>query len=594
MSSNITSLLDELEAQREQWVFTDDDITEFNKTGWLTISSSVGSDTYSNLWVEWDWYRDNQEIIEKQYDYIAQADKNWTLNSTVEEARTKLDDYYKSKSSVESSASSNVHYDELNKTWENYEEVAQDAAKKLADIAEAEAIRKTEITSASNDVKIARSDETRAEYLETTGDFKDKQDDRYDEVSDITQRQEDIANRQANIAAASAWRYWDIYSDWAMANIKNDIIAKYWENILNAEQYELNTKRTIDNDLLNVWLKELDDKDARDEFKNILLDEENSYMLNAISEAADWNAKAVTDVETFYQTYLKTKADFESQRAGITELRYWLEEEYESSDVFMQANMLRDLTQDVPWFSLVADAIPDLINKYPDLGLSELEVKIAKMAELALTGKQQLEAISMKDEADRTADEKAIYENYLVRWLEEQQRADRSTSETINQNNASTLWNTTDDTPIYDNTPEWQAIIEQSNADKEAANNTTPVVNTTPPTSYTDNQVWETDAERDARLQKIADPKARIEAEEKAAAAARADALDDRIAAEEKAAADKLAEDKAARDNQTTYQTELDRYIATLKALDRDWKLTKSYSESVALITASLKDKYNI
>jgi len=37
-----------------------------------------------------------------------------------------------------------------------------------------------------------------------------------------------------------------------MANVKNDIIAKYGKNILSAEQYALNTNRTIDNDLLNV------------------------------------------------------------------------------------------------------------------------------------------------------------------------------------------------------------------------------------------------------------------------------------------------------------------------------------------------------
>jgi hypothetical protein len=43
-------------------------------------------------------------------------------------------------------------------------------------------------------------------------------------------------------------------------------------------------------------------------------------MLSAISEAAAWNKQAIKDVNKFYQTYVKTKADFEAKRSWVTDL----------------------------------------------------------------------------------------------------------------------------------------------------------------------------------------------------------------------------------------------------------------------------------
>ena len=361
MKSSVSKLLEELEKERKEWFLTDNDLSEFNKSWILNIDTRV-------------------------------VDAKWD--------------------------SANNNIDELNKTWLNYKRTADNTANTLANIAFKEAEDKTAIEVDKTKVKNARSDETRKEFLENTEDFKDKQDTRYKEVAEITDQQERIANREANIWRAQAWQHWDIYSDSAMANIRNDIIQKYGKNILNAKQYELATNRTIDNDLLNVGLKELADKDKRDIFKNVLLDKDNSYILSAVSEAAAWNKKAVKDVETFFQTYTKLKADWEQTRSNNTERRDAFDKEFEGLSANRKGDMLRDLSFNLKWFALVADWIPKLIKKYPTLWIGQLKAKVAKMAELALTGKQQIATIWAIPEDDRTEAQKKLLQYYLSEWFE--------------------------------------------------------------------------------------------------------------------------------------------------------------------------------
>lgn len=368
------------------------------------------------------------------------------------------------------SSYTNTNYDELNKTGQNYQNVINDRAKKLSDITYDAAWKQTDIEVAASKEKTARSDATRAELLDVTWDFKDKQDQRYTDVADITKRQENIANRQANISAAKAGQYGDIYSDGGLANIKNDIIATYGANILNAEQYALNTNRTIDNDLLNVGLTEIQDKDKRDAFKDVLLDKNNSYMLNAIAVAAEGDKQAINDISQFYQTYIKQKADNEATRAWFTEGRAGFEEEFKSVDAVGKATILKDNSATLPGYSVIADRLPELINKYPNLSLSELEAKVAKISELALTAKQQLPTIIAKPEADRTEIEKDLLLTYGTRGLEEQQASDRSTAETIAQQNATAAWVVKEGDTISDASPEGQKVLAQNEADTKASN----------------------------------------------------------------------------------------------------------------------------
>jgi len=73
------------------------------------------------------------------------------------------------------------------------------------------------------------------------------------------------------------------------------------------------------------------------------------------------------------------------------------------------------MSADLPGYSIVADRIPSLINKYPNATLSEIQGKVAKIAELALTAKQQLPTIIAKEEKDRTQVEKDLLEQYGTR-----------------------------------------------------------------------------------------------------------------------------------------------------------------------------------
>jgi hypothetical protein len=64
--------------------------------------------------------------------------------------------------------------------------------------------QKVDIESAASDEKIARSDETREEFLNETNKFRDRSDERYDTLDDITDEQRRIAAREANITEAKA------------------------------------------------------------------------------------------------------------------------------------------------------------------------------------------------------------------------------------------------------------------------------------------------------------------------------------------------------------------------------------------------------
>lgn len=369
----IQTLQDKLEEARKQWIFSDNDVKEFNS-------------------------------------YKLNLDQN----------------------------NPNINIEDINKSWDEYKKRADETATQLSKLAKDSANKLTNIEESASDIKEKRSDDTRAKLEDTSKEFTDKQDTRYQDVKDITDKQESISNRQANIAAAKAGKYGDIFSDWAMMNVKNDVIAKYGQNILNAEQYALTTNRAIDTDVLNLWLKLVADEDKRNEFKDALLDKENSYMLNAIKEASDGDKKALKDVETFYQTYTKSKADEQYKRSVHTDRRVAMEKEYESMDTpEKQAQVLRDFSYETPWYTLVSDAIPQLISDYPNLSLSQLKTKVAKMGELALTAKQSITDILAIDRDKRTSNEQELLNQYFWRWLEVQQQWDISVVDTnrMNDNN---------------------------------------------------------------------------------------------------------------------------------------------------------------
>lgn len=361
-------------------------------------------------------FKDLEEAQKKwklSNEQLAQLSKLWNL--TVE---TRVQD---------------VNNDELNALGKNYADNANKTAAAKKSIEFDAAKKQTDIEKAASAIKEKRSDITREELLKETNEYRDKQDRNYATNQEILDTQKRIANRQANMEVASAWRYWDVYSDWAVANIKNDVINKYWDNISAAQQAYLANNRNIDADLLNVWYKEVDDKNARDTMKDSLLDKENSYTMNAIREWVEADKKAVTDVETLNQAAIKNRVDDTLTRSGQTQKREFYEKEFASLNKEWKAQMLRDHSYNIQWYSMVSDYIPRLIQNYPNLSLSELKAKVEKIAEYALSQKQLLTG---KVYEQMSNSEKKNLDYMMSEWYNRLSEANRTYPTTIDANNS--------------------------------------------------------------------------------------------------------------------------------------------------------------
>lgn len=327
----------------------------------------------------------------------------------------------------------NVNNQALNATWKNYEANAISTAAKKKQVEFDAADKLTNIETKASNIKEKRSDDTRQELEWHHDDYRDKQDQRYKDIQEIVDTQTRIANRQANMEAASAGRYWDIYSDWAKANIKNDVINRYGQNIANAQQYALQNNRAIDGDLLQVGERSVADRNTRDAFKDALLDKNNAYILDAIKAARDGDKKALEDVENFYQSFVRKKAEEENKRSENTERREAFEKEFASLNKQGKAQMLRDQLYNVPWYNLVVDRIPELIDKYKWMSLSELKGKMLKIAEYALSWKQFAEQVLKTPEKDRSKFENKLVNQYFIRGYDELTRSDRTYDWTLDQ-----------------------------------------------------------------------------------------------------------------------------------------------------------------
>lgn len=362
-----------------------------------------------------------------------------------------------------------VHNDEFNAIWWNYSDNAYKTAALKKEVDFDAANKLTNIEEASSKVKEKRSDDTRAELLDNTWVYRDKQEQRYKDIQDIVDTQKRIANRQANIEAAQSWRYWDVYTDSTESNIKNDIINRYWDNISAAMQYALQNNRAVDQDVLNVWLTEVNDKDKRDAFKDALLDKNNSYIMDAIRSAAAWDKKALEDVENFYQAAVRDRWEKAIERSWQTQKREFYEKEFKSLSREWKAQMLRDFTYNVPWYSLVADYIPEFIKNYPDLSLSELVGKMNKAWEYALSNKQLVASLQW-DPNNWTEDQRKSYNYILNEWYHRLQEWNRTYPHTVNdsRNNTDRDWvNNTYNQNNYDNTTDKNNAINRANAESE-------------------------------------------------------------------------------------------------------------------------------
>lgn len=139
------------------------------------------------------------------------------------------------------------------------------------------------------------------------------------EADDLLRRQEWIAARQANIAAAQAGSSWLQLSDAAISDIKADTIAKYGQNLANAEQFRNQTNMTLDTALQNIDQNYFKNKWEIDDLLNKLDDEEARPLINAVQAATKWNTQAIEDVKTYYNSLIQKKWEEEYGRMAKEE-----------------------------------------------------------------------------------------------------------------------------------------------------------------------------------------------------------------------------------------------------------------------------------
>ena len=141
------------------------------------------------------------------------------------------------------------------------------------------------------------------------------------EADELLKRQEWIAARQANISAAQAWSSWLQMSEWTIQDMKNDIIAKYWTNLANAEQFRNTTNISLDKALSDIDNTYFGNTKNINTFLNWLTDEEAKPLINAVQKATEWNTQAIDDIKTYYNTLVQKKWNEELNRS-LEEERY--------------------------------------------------------------------------------------------------------------------------------------------------------------------------------------------------------------------------------------------------------------------------------
>lgn len=133
------------------------------------------------------------------------------------------------------------------------------------------------------------------------------------------------------MAAAQAGASGVQLSQGAMDDVKNDIMAKYGSNIANAEQFRLETNKSIDQALRDTGLAIFDKQGAIDTFKNALLDAEFEPVLNALTAAALGKKEAAKDIADYYKKYIDKKAEEEYTRVAASETRAAKDKEWASA-----------------------------------------------------------------------------------------------------------------------------------------------------------------------------------------------------------------------------------------------------------------------
>ncbi len=184
----------------------------------------------------------------------------------------------------------------------------------------------------------------------------------------------------------------------------------------------------------------------RDAFKDALLDKENSYIFDAIDKAQAGDEKAIKDVESFYQWFVKQKWSEEAMRGMISERVQDRMKEFASYDLETKIAFLRDMTKDEKGASYLDKQYDQLVAKYPNATLDDLVAKVRKEWQYAFDESILTGTASQKMYDDLSDKERESYDEALKRWRQTEERSDL---------------NTTTSRQIQDNTLAWRSVYQE-------------------------------------------------------------------------------------------------------------------------------------
>lgn len=288
----------------------------------------------------------NKDNIKSYYDTWK---KDWSISFQPVNTDNKTDDNLANVSDLWQTSADNVMTDKLDETMWAYKDLTEEAAWEKWEIitdawqAESDIIKETnEESRTASEEKLALAEERKATWLSEAQK-------RRDEAKSMFDRQQDMANRQAQISWASIWEAWLQLSAADMQAFKDNIINKYGDNILNAEDLKNKTNMAIDDIVDKHLWTFLTTKTEVDTFVKNLNDAEMKPILSAMEKVAEWDQKAIDDVTKFYANYQLKKAEEEYNRMAEFERTEDVQSQWANMDQRQKWDKLMNKLWDNKW-----------------------------------------------------------------------------------------------------------------------------------------------------------------------------------------------------------------------------------------------------
>lgn len=189
---------------------------------------------------------------------------------------------------------------------------------------------------------------------------------RRQDAEDLYRMQNDIALRNANASMAQATSSGVLMAAGEVDAIRNDTIAKYGQNILNAKDFKNKTNISLDEALTNLGLNIFKNKAEIDNFRNLLDNEQFQPILNALKAAHEGDQKAVTDVYNYYTEFNKKKTEEDYNRMMQKERYVEDERSFQHASLQVKERMIMDKLAETPGMAYTAQDIHRIISQYPD------------------------------------------------------------------------------------------------------------------------------------------------------------------------------------------------------------------------------------